>query len=151
MGGAEEVWGHFYSADTDRDLAVTSQEWSSHTNTSSQATRSARMRCSHTSYINPSITNMFILFLLVHMSVLILPNIFFLFFQIFLKIFPNIFFLFFQIFLKSQRTWHQRIYVFYLCKPTGVSGCQLSVHFISPYSNVKWLQSVEITLWEIKV
>jgi len=44
MGGAEEVWGHFYSADTDRDLAIPSQEWSSHTNTSSQATRSARMR-----------------------------------------------------------------------------------------------------------
>ena len=45
MGGAEEVWGHFYSADTDRDLALTSEEWSSHTNTSSQGTRSARMRC----------------------------------------------------------------------------------------------------------
>ena len=45
MGGAEEVWGHFYSADTDRDLALTGEEWSNHTNTSSQGTRSARMRC----------------------------------------------------------------------------------------------------------
>ena len=101
MGGAEEVWGHFYSADTDRDLSLTSQEWSSHTNTSSQATRSARMRCSHTSYINPSITNMFILFLLVHVC-FNFTKYFFLFFQIFLNIFPNMFLFFSNIFKKSK-------------------------------------------------
>ena len=172
MGGAEEVWGHFYSADTDRDLALTRyctvllyctlyctlmwplphQPGVEQPHQHQQPGHQERQDEVQSHILHQPFNNQYVYIIFVSSYVCFnFTKYFFLFFQIFLKIFPNIFFLFFQIFLKSQRTWHQRIYVFYLCKPTGVSGCQLSVHFISPYSNVKWLQSVEITLWEIKV
>ena len=44
MTAGEELWGHFYTGDRDRDLAWDTQEWIHHLNNNTERRKSDKMR-----------------------------------------------------------------------------------------------------------